>query len=61
MVEVLNFIFSSWTHFVGIIVLILSTCVGLSWIVAAAIPDLPTTINLDNEQYKEFLNKLQTK
>ena len=41
MVEVLEFIFESWIHFVGTIILILCTCLGLSWIASAFVPDTP--------------------
>ena len=38
MVEILEFIFSDFKHYIGIIILILSICLGLSWVINALLP-----------------------
>ena len=38
MLEVLEFIFSDFKHYIGFIILILSICLGLSWIANALLP-----------------------
>ena len=38
MIEVLEFIFTDFKHYFGFIILILSTCLGLSWIANAFLP-----------------------
>ena len=38
MIEILEFIFTDFKHYFGFIILILSTCLGLSWITNAFLP-----------------------
>jgi hypothetical protein len=57
MLKILEFIFESPIHYFGIIILILITCYGISYIVQAGKPDPPINLNLTSDQYADFLKR----